>query len=72
MNDRRREAQQRLVAHAALQRQREAEKAKLDRYVKAVFKSHAGEVLHSRDGRRYQVQDDGSLRRVTVEEGGTP
>jgi hypothetical protein len=38
------------------------EKENLQRYVKAVYQNRVGEVVRSRDGRAYQVQDDGSLR----------
>ncbi len=64
VNDRRREAEQRLIAREALQRQREAEKENLDRYVRSVYRNRAGEVVRSHDGRMYQVQEDGSLRRI--------
>lgn len=67
VNDRRREAEQRLAARAAFQAAREEERKKLGRYVKSVYRSRAGEVLTSRDGRKYQVQEDGSLVRVREE-----
>ncbi len=67
VNDRRRQAEQRVLARQALDRRRETEKNKLDRYVRSVFQSHVGEVVESHDGRRYQVQEDGSLRRVAIE-----
>lgn len=63
-NDRRREAEQRLAARMVLQRQREAEKAKLERYVKAVLRPKAGEEIATHDGRKYLVETDGSLRRI--------
>jgi hypothetical protein len=47
---------------------REAEKVNLERYVRSVFRDRAGEVVQSRDGRKYQVQPDGSLRRIHGEE----
>jgi hypothetical protein len=47
---------------------REAEKVNLERYVRSVFRARAGEVVQSRDGRKYQVQSDGSLRRIHEEE----
>jgi hypothetical protein len=62
-NDRRREAEQRRIAAEALQRAKQVEKGNLERYVRSVFQSRAGEVVKSGDGREYQVQDDGSLRK---------
>jgi flavin-dependent dehydrogenase len=61
-NDRRREADQRRIAAEALTHAKQVEKENLERYVKAVYQNHAGEVVRSRNGRAYQVQDDGSLR----------
>jgi len=69
VNDRRREAEQRLAARRAFEKAREEERQKLGRYVKAVLRNRAGEVVTSHDGRKYQVQDDGSLVRVREEEG---
>ena len=65
--DRRRESEQRLAAKLVFQ-DRKAEHAKLGRYLRSVFRTRAGEVVESKDGRKYQVQDDGSLRHVTVDE----
>ena len=62
--DRRREADQRLAAKLVFQEARSAEKIKLDRYVRSIFRTRAGEVVQSKDGQKYQVQNDGSLRRV--------
>jgi hypothetical protein len=62
-NDRRREADQRRIAAEALERVRQVEKEKLGRYVKAVYRSRAGETVVSHDGRTYTVQHDGSLVR---------
>jgi hypothetical protein len=62
-NDRRREAEQRRIAAEALDRARRVEKEDLGRYVKAVYRSRAGETIHARDGRAYIVQSDGSLVR---------
>ena len=61
-NDRRREVEQRRIAAEALLKPKEAE-GKMGRYVKAVFRPHAGEVLETPDGRSYEVEDDGSLER---------
>jgi hypothetical protein len=69
--DRRRAAEQRLAARAVLQKAREEEHQKLGRYVKSVLRPRAGEVIKSHDGRSYQVQNDGSLRRFEPE-GGMP
>lgn len=64
--DRRREADQRLAAKLVFQETRKAEKLKLGRYVRSVFRNRVGEVVEAKDGQKYQVQDDGSLRRVVV------
>ncbi len=64
--DRSRGAEQRLAAKLAFQEARKASGLKLGRYVRSVFRDRAGEVIESRDGQKYQVQDDGSLRRVVV------
>jgi hypothetical protein len=45
----------------ALQERKQIEKEDLERYVRSVFRARAGEVVTSRDGREYQVQQDGSL-----------
>jgi hypothetical protein len=71
VNDRRREAEQRLAARAVLEKARLEEREKLGRYVKSVLRTRAGEVVQSHDGHRYQVQEDGSLRRIESR-GGTP
>ncbi len=62
--DRRREADQRLAAKLVFQEGRKTQRIKLDRYVRSVFRSRAGEVMQSKDGQKYQVQKDGSIRRV--------
>ncbi len=67
VNDRRREAEQRRLAQETFQRAREAE-GHLNRGVKAVLRAHAGEVMETRDGRAYLIEDDGSARRL--KEGG--
>ena len=64
--DRRREAEQRLAAKLVFQETRETKKRELGRYVRSIFRNRAGEIVKSRDGRRYQVQDDGSLCLVIV------
>ena len=65
-NDRRRDADQRRIAAEALEKTRQVEKADLERYVKSVYRARAGEVVASRDGRKYQVQEDGSLKRLVA------
>ncbi len=69
-NDRRRESEQRLAARLVFESER-IEREKLGRYIKSVMRTRAGEVVIARNGRRYQVQQDGSLR-LYAEEGGTP
>jgi hypothetical protein len=64
VNDRRREAEQRLAARRVLAEARLLEKQKTERYVRAVLKTRAGEVVRSSDGRSYVVLDDGSFRRM--------
>ncbi len=63
--DRRQDSEQRLIARQTFQELRETEHAKLGRYVRAIFRSRAGEVVTHKDGRKYEVQNDGSLRRHT-------
>jgi len=65
-NDRRRDADQRRIAAEALEKTRQVEKADLERYVKSVYRARAGEVVAARDGRQYQVQEDGSLKRLVA------
>lgn len=62
-NDRRREAEQRRIAAEALAKA--AERQKLGRYVKSVYKNHTGEVVQSKDGKVFQVEEDGSLKQVS-------
>jgi len=69
VNDRRREADQRLAARQVFIKLKKEQNERLGRYVKSVFKSHVGEVVTSHDGKKYQVQDDGSLRHYEPEGG---
>lgn len=62
--DRRQEAEQRLAARQVFEAHRRADHQRLGRYVKAVLAPKAGETIEARDGNVYQVQDDGSVRRV--------
>ena len=62
LNDRRRDADQRRIASEALEHSRQVEKDNLDRYLRSVYRNRAGETVTARDGKKYLVQDDGSLR----------
>ena len=65
VKDRRLEAEQRLAARRALLSSRKLEKEKMDRYIRAITRNHAGEIVRSNDGQLYLVQGDGSLVRTS-------
>ena len=58
-HDRRREAEQRRIAREAIEKARE-QPPKLPRYVKAVTRTHSGEVT-GQEG-QFVIEDDGSLK----------
>jgi hypothetical protein len=62
-NDRRRDAEQRRIASEALTRARSS-KEQPGRYVQAVLRPRVGEVVAAKDGGQFEVEEDGSLRRL--------
>lgn len=65
VRDRRHEAEQRVAARRALLASRQVEREKLNRYIRAITRTRAGEIVKSQDGQMYLVQADGSLMRAT-------